>query len=89
MPDSATRHRVASMNLLEYANKTRNEGFFSDITIVAGNEKIPANRLVLSCCSSYFQGMFKFLERNPTYENDIVIKTVDETALRVLIDFIY
>ena len=75
--------------MLEYATKSRDQGFFSDVTIVAGNEKLPANRLVLSCYSSYLKGMFKFQESNLTMEHIIEIKAVDGKALKALIDFIY
>ena len=60
MATSVTRQRVDILNLLEYANINRDQGYFSDITIVAGNQTIPANRLVLSCYSTYFEGWFKF-----------------------------
>ena len=88
MATSLTRQRVANVSLLEYANKNRDEGFFSDVTIVAGNERIPANRLVLSCYSSYFEGMFKLQVRD-RYEKFIEITTMDGKVLRALIDFIY
>ena len=88
MASSVTRQRVANTNLLEYANKNRDEGFFSDVTIVAGNERIPADRLMLSCYSTYFEGMFK-LQIRERYENIIEIKTIDGRELRTLIDFIY
>ena len=88
MATIVTRQRVANMSLLEYPNKNRQEGFFSDVTIVAGNERIPANRLVLSCYSTYFEGMFK-LQMRERYENIIEIKSIDGRELRALIDFIY
>ena len=88
MATSVTRQRVANISLLEYANKKRDQGFFSDVTIVAGNVRIPANRLVLSCYSSYFEGMFT-LPMRERYENIIQIETIDEKALQALIDFIY
>ena len=88
MATSVTRQRAANISLLEYANKNRDEGFFSDVTIVAGNERIPANRLVLSCYSTYFEGMFK-LQMRERYEKIIEVKTIDGRELRVLIDFIY
>ena len=89
MTNSVTRQRVANISLLEYAHKNRDEGFFSDVTIVAGNERIPANRLVLSCHSPYFEGLFKFQEKNYKMENIIEIETVDGQALKALIDFSY
>ena len=84
MTFSVTRRRVTNTNLLEYASKCRNEEFFNDVTIFAGNEKISANCLVLSCQSKYFEGMFKL-----TNENVIQIEAVDETIIKALIDFIY
>ena len=83
------RHSAANANLLEFANQNRDQGFFSDVTIVAGNERIPANRLVLSCYSAYFEKYFKFLERNSRYESVIEFENVDGNALKSLIDFIY
>ena len=88
MATSVTRQRVANISLLEYANRNRDQGFFSDVIIAAGNERIPANRLVLSCYSTYFEGMFK-LQMRERYENTIEIKTIDGRVLRALIDFIY
>ena len=88
MATSVTRQRVANISLLGYANKNRHEGFFSDVTIAAGKERIPANRLVLSCYSTYFEKMFK-LQMRERYENIIEIETKDGTELKALIDFIY
>jgi len=76
-------------SLLEYARKNRDEGFFNDITIIAGNENISANRLVLSCYSSYLEGMFKFFEREFNNDKLIEFKAVDGIALKALIDFIH
>ena len=89
MSYSVIRQRDVNVNLLDYANKNRDQGFFSDVTILAGNQTIPANRLELSCHSTYLEGMFKFQERNFTTENIIEIKTVNGEALKALIDFIY
>ena len=89
MLNSVRRQRDVNVNLLEYANKSRDQGFFCDVTILAGNQRIFANRLVLSCYSPYLEGFFKFQERNFTTENTIEIETVDGKALKALIDFIY
>ena len=88
MATSVTRQRVTNISLLEYANRNRDQGFFSDVIIAAGNERIPANRLVLSCYSTYFEGMFK-LPMRERYEKIIEVKTIDGRVLRALIDFIY
>ena len=81
---SVTRRRVTNANLLEYASKNRHQGFFNDVTIFVGNEMIPANRLVLSYHSKYFEGMFRL-----THQKVIEIEAVDGTTMKALIDFIY
>ena len=86
MANSIVRHRVDNPNLLKYASKNRNEGFFNDLTIIAGNENISANRLVLSCYSKYFEGMFKSILR---HERVIEIRAVGGATIKALIDFIY
>ena len=87
MSKSVVCHRVATSNLLEHANKNRNEGYFNDFTIIAGNKMIYANRLVLSCYSKFFEKRLKSeLYRN---ENIIEIEEVDGATMKALIDFIY
>jgi len=85
---SVIRQRVADASMLEYASENRAEGFFNDVTIVVGKKNIPANRLVLSCYSPYFETMFKSTLRE-RYENIIDIQSVDGTTMKSLIDFIY
>ena len=87
MSNSIIRHRVVNPNLLEYANKNRDEGFFSDVTIKVGTENIPANRLVLSCHSKYFEGMFKTSILNS--DNVIEIRAVDGATMKAVMDFVY
>ena len=84
MAFSVTRRRVTNANLLEYASKNRHERIFNDVTIFAGNETIPANRLVLSCQSKFFEGMLRL-----THETVIELEAVDGTTVKALIDFIY
>ena len=88
MANSVTKQRVANASLLEYASQNRDEGFFSDVAINAGKQTIAANRLVLSCFSRYFEGMFK-LKMKERYENVIEIQAVDGQTTKALIDFIY
>ena len=87
MSNSIDRHRVANSNLLQYASKNRDEGFFNDLTIIAENENISANRLVLSCYSKYLEGMFK--KSILRHDNTIEIRAVGGATLKALIDFIY
>ena len=85
---SVTRQRVASPNVLQYANEKRNKGTFNDVTIEAGSDTIAANRMILSCCSRFFEGMFD-LEMKEKYQDSVQINGFDGKAVKALIDFIY
>ena len=87
---SVTRKRTAYPQILEYANEDiQNTGVFVDVTIAVGNVTIPANKLVLSCCSKVFEKMFK-TEMKERYESTIdMTGSMDELSARALIDFIY
>ena len=83
-----TCQRVASPNVLQYANDKRNNGSFNDVTIEAGAQTIAANRMILSCCSLFFEAMFD-LEMKEKYQNPVQIHGVDGTAVKSVIDFMY
>ena len=83
-----TRHRVTSLNLLQYAAESRIEGHFNDVTIVADTEHIAANRLVLSCHSEFFQKMFK-CNMKEKYEHSVEIKGYDGKAVKSLVNYVY
>ena len=84
----ATCERSLSPNVLQYANDKRNNGSFNDVTIEAGDQKIAANRLILSCCSPFFEAMFD-LEMKEKYQNPVQIHGVDGAAVKSVIDFMY
>ena len=88
MANSITRQRATTASLIEYANENRDKGFFCDITINTRKQTITANRLVLSCYSRYFEGMFKS-QMKERYESVIEIQAVDGQTAKALIDFIY
>ena len=87
---SVTRKRTTYPQILKYANEDiENTGVFVDVTIVVGNVTIPANKLVLSCCSKVFEKMFK-TEMKERYESTInMTGSIDELSARTLIDFMY
>ena len=61
---------------------------FNDVTVVAGSERIAANRLVLACYSKFFESMFL----SPTterYQTEVEIQNYDGKIVRALIDFMY
>lgn len=73
--------------LVQFADQNRKEGFFNDAKIKAGTAVFPANRLVLSCFSPFFEKMFKCMK---DYSNrTVVIQGVDEDTFKNIIEFIY
>ena len=80
--------RMTSPNVLQYANDKRNNGSFNDVTIEAGDQTIAANRMILSCCSRFFEAMFD-LEMKEKYQNPVQIHEVDGAAVKSVIDFMY
>ena len=83
-----TCQRVAYPNVLQYAKDKRNNGSFNDVTIEAGAQTITANRLILSCCSRFFEAMFD-LEMKEKYQNPVQIHGVDGAAVKSVVDFMY
>ena len=87
---SVTRKRTAYPQILKHVNEDiENTGVFVDVTIAVGNVTIPANKLVLSCCSKVFEKMFK-TEMKERCESTIdMTGSMDELSARALIDFMY
>ena len=85
---SVTRRRATSPNVLQYANGKRKNGTFNDVTIEVDTDMIAANRLILSCCSRFFEGMFD-LEMKEKYRDPVQINGFDGKAVKTLIDFMY
>ena len=83
-----TRQRAARPDLLQYANRKRNEGTLNDVSIEVDTETIAANRMILSCCSRFFEGMFD-LEMKEKYQDSVQISGFDGKAVKALIDFMY
>ena len=75
-------------DLLCYALSNRDNGYFEDVTLQAGNSCIAANRLVLSCYSSFFEQMFKS-QMKERYLKTIKIEKFDGEAVAKLVDYIY
>ena len=83
-----TYQRADSPNVLQYANQKRNNGSFNDVIFEAGAQTIAANRMILSCCSRFFEAMFD-LEMKEKYQNHVQIHGVDGAAVKSVIDFMY
>ena len=77
-----------AVTLQQYANNKRMADQFNDVTVIAGSERIAANRLVLACYSKFFESTFL----SPTterYQTEVEIQKYDGKIVRALIDFMY
>ena len=88
LPNIVTYNRKECPDLLRYAKANRDDGTFNDVTIQTGHLSIGANRMVLSCCSIFFEKMFKS-QMKERYESSITIHEIDSTALKHVIDYMY
>nr|XP_026695028.1 kelch-like protein 12 isoform X2 [Ciona intestinalis] len=75
-------------DLLPFANKSRQDGRFNDIIIRIGEKNIPANKMVLSCYSKYFDTMFN-TEMEEKYKDVVELQAVDAESVEKLVDFMY
>ena len=81
-------YRSEYPKVLEFADKNRTEDQFVDIVVVADEISVPANKLVLACCSEVFERMFKSKFREG-HDRIINITAVDGVTVKKLIDFMY
>ncbi|XP_078485850.1 ectoderm-neural cortex protein 1-like isoform X1 [Ciona intestinalis] len=77
-----------SSDLLQFANESRQDGCFNDIIIRVGEKNIPANKMVLSCYSKYFNTMFN-TEMKEKYKDAVEVHGVDAESVEKLVDFMY
>ena len=85
---SVTRQKSGEQDsrLLSYASKNRVKGFFNDVELLADDECISANQMVLSCYSKYFENIFK---TNLYNQQRCIIENVDGKSLKIFINYIY
>ena len=75
-----------STNLQETFKSIRYEKHLCDVTLMCGEESIPAHRLVLSSSSDFFQNIFRKCQKENLV---IVLKETSPVKLSSLLDFIY
>ncbi|XP_078491170.1 kelch-like protein 12 [Ciona intestinalis] len=75
-------------DLLQFANKSRQDGRFNDIIIRIGEKNIRANKMVLSCYSKYFDTMFN-TEMEEKYKDVVELYALDAESVEKLVDFMY
>ncbi|XP_002740844.1 kelch-like protein 28 [Saccoglossus kowalevskii] len=77
-----------SEHLLHGLNELRQREELCDVVLRIGDTKIRAHRAVLASCSPYFKAMFtgNMCERE---KEEIEFKSIDESAMKLLVDFAY
>ena len=83
-----TYYRMEFSNLLEYAKVNRQDGTFNDVIIHADDFSTGANRMVLSCYSTFFENLFNSEIKN---EYQLPIEQIhgDARAVKYIIDYMY
>lgn len=77
-----------STNVVRSFSSLRNDTDFSDVTLVSDDQKkMPAHRIVLSTCSSYFKNMLK--DRNQSLNVMLCLENVKSKELGDILDYIY
>ncbi|XP_078494143.1 kelch-like protein 12 [Ciona intestinalis] len=75
-------------DLLQFANKSRQDRRFNDIIIRVREKNIPANKMVLSCYSKYFNTMFE-TEMEEKHKDVVELHDLDAESVEKLVDFMY
>ncbi|XP_024871271.1 kelch-like protein 5 [Temnothorax curvispinosus] len=79
------KHAESSLQIMEsYLHKQQ----LTDVTLIAGNKRVPAHRIVLSAGSEYFAAMFTSSLRESA-QNEIELMDVDGDALWALVLYCY
>ncbi|XP_077258848.1 kelch-like protein 5 [Temnothorax americanus] len=79
------KHAESSLQIMEsYLHKQQ----LTDVTLIAGNKRVPAHRLVLSAGSEYFAAMFTSSLRESA-QNEIELMEVDGDTLWALVLYCY
>ena len=80
----------ASKDFLNKMFKLRSSDLFTDIILSGADEKVAlkAHKLVLCCCSPYFEAMFRGHFKESSHET-IEIKQVTSQGLSLMIDYFY
>ena len=71
-------------------NNLRQEEFLCDVTLLVGPAKVPmkAHRIILSCFSEYFKGMFSSGTKESS-QKEIHLPTIDSESMKVMLDYVY
>ena len=74
--------------LLDYARENRNSEPYNDVVIIAQNQRIFANKLVLGCFCPYFEEKLNNAKKD-SYITEMEVPVYDVDTLRLMIDYFY
>ena len=74
--------------LLNGLHRIQQKGKFCDVTLIVGDTKIPAHKIILSSFSSYFEALFNhgMQEEN---KNEVTLRNLNGVMVQKLVDFAY
>ena len=75
-------------SLLDYARRNRNSATYNDVIVIAQNQRIFANKLVLGCFCPYFEEKLNNAEKD-SYVTEMEVPVYDVDTLRLIIDYFY
>ncbi|MCI4380144.1 hypothetical protein PGIGA_G00236430 [Pangasianodon gigas] len=87
-PGMHTFNHMHMRKAFRIMNDLRSRKMLCDVLLVAGEEEIPAHKVVLASCSPYFCAMFTG-EMSESKATCVEIRDVDGQTLRKLVDYIY
>lgn len=82
---SCEKHAIMCLDRMKQLFKKQQ---LTDVTLIAGDRKIIAHRLILSSASDYFSAMFTTNLRE-SVEEEVSMKNIDPDALQLLIEYCY
>lgn len=85
-PSSSHCHH--SQMLMHKMNTYLYSGQLCDVVLIAGQQRIPAHRVVLSAASDYFSAMF-MSDLRESQAREIELKDIDPEAVKLLIGYMY
>lgn len=81
--------KVPEDNLSTDLGKLLEEGLFSDITLMVGDQRFPVHKALLASRSPVFAGMFRHIEMEESKQGVVQIKDLEPEVLKEMLKFIY
>ena len=81
--------KVPEDNLFTDLGKLLEEGLFSDITLIVGDQRFPVHKALLASRSPVFAGMFRHIEMEENKQGIVQIKDLEPDVLKEMLKYIY